>query len=366
MQDKPLRVGVIGTGVGAAVHLPGLRQIPEVDVVAVCAAHLDRARATTLLHQVPLYFDDYRRMFREAGLDAVTIATPPELHHPIAVAAAEAGLHILCEKPMARNAAEARDMFRLARDANIRHAVDYETRFLPTRQAVKHLIDRGYLGELQSVSVTVYRESWRERLRHSTSWLDSGERAGGVLGALGSDYIDTLRWWFGEIHAVAGALPHAGRGDDGFALIVQFASGALATVHVSTVAPVNLGDEIVAVGTEAMLAVQADGRLFGVRRDDRVVCEMPLPDVWGDLPKFPDWRVRPFVLLAREWIRSILTGTGAVPSFEDGMKVQEVLDSVQRSQELQRWIDTSGKKWPVCAGGGGAPWGTAMSSTRPV
>jgi len=316
-------------------------------VVAIGASRIEHARQAALLHQVPHFFDDYRRMFREANLHAVTIATPPEFHHPIAIAAAEAGLHILCEKPMARNAAEARDMHRLARDANVQHAVDYKTRFLPSRQVCKRLIDQGYLGELQSVSLTVFRQSWRDRLRHSTSSLDAGERAGGVLGALGSDYIDTLRWWFGEIHAVAGALPRTIRGSECFSLILQFASGALATIHVSAVAPMDVGDEIVAVGTDALLAVQADGRVFGMRRDEQVLSEIELPDVWGDLPNFADRRVRPFVLLAREWVRGILEGKSAVPSFEDGMKVQEVLDSVQRSQELQRWIDTSGKKWPV-------------------
>src|SRR5690606_29186011 len=208
----------------------------------------------------------YRRMFDEADLDAVTIATPPELHHAIAIAAAEAGLHILCEKPMAQSAAEARDMYRLAQDAGVHHAVDYEARFLPSRRVCKQMIERGYLGEFQSVSLTLYRRSWRDRLRHSSSSLDAGERAGGVLGALGSDYIDTLRWWFGDIHAVAGAIPKTGSGQASFSMILQFANGGVATINVSTMAPVDIGSEIVAVGSDGMLAVQADGRVFGVRR----------------------------------------------------------------------------------------------------
>lgn len=347
-QERALRVGVIGTGFGAAVHIPSLRQLPGVEVAAVCAAHLDRARAVSALQKVPLCFSDYKRMLREAELDAVTIATPPDLHHPISIAAAEAGLHILCEKPMARSAAEARDMWRLVRDAGVQHAVDYESRYLPSRLAFKRLVDKGYLGEFQSVSLTVYLQSWRERARHSSSSLDTGERTAGVLGALGSDYIDTLRWWFGEIHGVAGAMPRTDWSDSSFALIVQFASGGIGTIHISATSPVDLGAEIVATGTDAMIALQADGRLFGVRRDEQVVSELPVPtDLWGELPRFADERARPFMLLAAEWVRGILTGTGNWPSFEDGMKVQEVVDSVHRSQALSRWIDTSGKKWPV-------------------
>lgn len=341
---------MIGTGFGAAVHVPGLRQVPEAEVVAICAAHLDHARSVHLLQKVPLCFDDYRRMFREAELNAVTIATPPDLHHPIAIAAAEHGLHILCERPMARSAAEARDMLRLARDAGIQHAVDYDTRYTPVRARFKQLVDQGYLGEFQSVSLTVYRKSWRDRIRHSASSLDAGERVAGVLGALGSEYIDLLRWWFGDVHAVAGAAPRTGAaGDnDAFSVILQFATGGIGTIHVSAISPVDLGAEIVATGTQAMMALQADGRLFGVRRDEQVVAELAVPDEpGGDLPNFPDPRLRPFILLAKDWVSAILTGTGSVPTFEDGMKVQEVLDSVHRSQDLHRWIDTSGKKWPV-------------------
>ncbi|HET9014708.1 MAG TPA: Gfo/Idh/MocA family oxidoreductase [Thermomicrobiaceae bacterium] len=347
MQETPLRVGVIGTGFGAAVHVPGLRQIPGVEVAAICAAHLDHARSAALLHGVPTHFDDYRQMFREAELDAVSIAAPPELHHPIAIAAAESGLHILCEKPMARNAAEARDMFRLARDAGVRTAVDYEHRFTPSRLRVKKLVDSGYLGDFHSLSLTVYRTSWSDRRRHSSSALDEGERAGGVLGALGSDYVDVLRWWFGEVHGVAGATPKP-MGSDTFAALLQFASGGIATIHLSTSSPVDLGDEIVVTGSGAMIAVRADGRIFGVRRDEQVVGELAGDEPPAE-PAFasPDPRLRPFALLAGEWVRTIRTGKGYAPTFEDGMKVQEVLDSVRRSQELGRWIDTSGKRWPT-------------------
>lgn len=297
-----------------------------------------------------MYFDDYRRMFRDAELDAVTIATPPDVHHPIAIAAAEHELHILCEKPMARSAAEARDMFRLARDAGIQHAVDFESRFLPSPARVKRLIDQGYLGTFHSVSLTVYKKSWRDRLRHSSTVYDEGERAGGVLGALGSDYIDLLRWWFGDIHAVAGASPRNWSDETPavYSILLQFASGATGVIHLASSSPVDLGDETVILGSDAMIAMQSDGRIYGIRRDDQVVSELTsAEDPEEDVPDFPDPRMRPFTLLAKEWVRSILAGNGTAPSFEDGMKVQEVLDSVNRSQDLSRWIDTSGKKWPM-------------------
>ncbi|MBX6342421.1 MAG: Gfo/Idh/MocA family oxidoreductase, partial [Thermomicrobiaceae bacterium] len=303
------------------------------------------AHLAAIQHKVPSYYDDFKAMYRSAELHAVTIAAPPEVHHAAAVAAAERRLHILCEKPMAVSGAEARDMYRLVRDAGIQHAVDYESRFTPARREVKRLVEGGYIGRLCSVNVTVYRPDWRDRLRHSSSALDEGERSAGVLGAIGSDYIDSLRWWFGEIEAVAGAAAPDGAN---YAIALRFAGGAVGTIHLSAISPVALGDEVVAMGTDGMLALRADGRLFGTLRHQQCVTELPIEsDLGDDLPKFPDPRLRPFVLLAREWVRGIRTGESSAPTFEDGMKVQEVIDSVRRSQDLGRWIDTSGKKWPM-------------------
>lgn len=330
------------------MHIPGLRHVPNIEIAAVCAAHMEHARACMSRYHIPAGYDDYRQMFAEAKLDAVTIATPPSFHHPIAIAAVEAGLHILCEKPMAKSAAEARDMWRLVKDAGLQHAVDYEARFVPPRIAIKRLVAQGYLGEFQTVSLTVYRKPWQERPRGEWQ-LDAGERVAGALGALGTEYIDTLRWWFGDVHAVAGGTPQTELGSANFGGLLRFANGGLGTVHISSTSHIELGAEFVITGTDAMLALQADGRIFGMERDDDAFVELEVPDeeLWEDIPRFSDPRLRPFVQLAREWVRGIRFGASIVPSFEDGMKVQEVVDSIERSQALSRWIDTSGKKWPV-------------------
>src|SRR6185437_13469807 len=107
---NPLRVGVVGTAAGSAVHIPGLRQVPLVEVAAVAGIDGSSAASVAARYQIPAYFDDYRLMFRRAGINAVTIAVPAEFHHSGVIAAVEHGLHILCDAPMARSAAEARDM----------------------------------------------------------------------------------------------------------------------------------------------------------------------------------------------------------------------------------------------------------------
>jgi predicted dehydrogenase len=113
------------------MHIPGLQMLPQVEVVAVCTSEADQPHVVALRHHVPKYFDDHHQMIRKAELDAVVIAGSPAIHHSVAIAAAEFGLHILCEKPIVRNAAEARDMLRLVKEVSIHHAVNFRARSTP-------------------------------------------------------------------------------------------------------------------------------------------------------------------------------------------------------------------------------------------
>ncbi len=354
---KRLRVGVIGTGYGAAVHIPGLKHLPEVEVAAVCASHKDHALRAAHQHGITDHFDDVREMLQRMELDAVTIAVPPANQHPISVACVEHGVHMLCEKPMASSAAEARDMHRLVEEANLCHSVNFQSRYLPAHLRFKQLIDQGFIGDLESVTVTGYRMPWETRRSLERDWVDDGERSAGLLNAVGSEYVDLLRWCFGDYDAVCGATtsPPAMRSqsksrESSFSILVRFASGASGTVHVVGTSTVTIGDEIVASGQDGLLVLQSDGQLFGTRRDQHRVEPIEVDHFSErELAAVQHPRMLPFIILANDWVRRILGAedSSRLPSFHDGMKVQEVLHGVQRSERLSRWIDLSDKKWPV-------------------
>lgn len=356
-----IRVAVIGTGFGATVHIPALKYLPDTDVVAVCSRRSERARAIALEHNIPRQLTDFRELMRLDEIDAVAIAAPPYLHHQMALAAIEAGKHVLCEKPMARNLAESRDMVKMAQDAGLATMVNHEFRFLPLRARVKELIDDGYIGEPQAATMTFFRSNLADPASRPFGWLMERDKAGGMLGATGSHHVDALRWWFGEITAVAGAtatmikrrpIPQSEEmatvdADDNFALIVKFANGALGTVHVTTTAPHDLGDEIVLSGTEGILIIR-DDHLLGSRRNEGAPTELPIPERLADgIPELSHPLLPPTIRLMREWVKAIRTGEPSSPSFEDGMKVQEVLDGVVRSSQQGRWIETGGSRWSV-------------------
>lgn len=355
-------VAVLGTGFGEAVHIPALKHLDDVNIVAVVSRRADRAKAVASRHDIPNATTDWRDAITDPDVHAVVIATPPHLHHQMAIMALEAGKHVLCEKPMARNVAESRDMVKLAATANVVAMVNHEFRYMPIRARVKELIDEGYVGEPQSVSMNVFRSTLSDPNGRPFGWLMEQDKAGGMLGASGSHYIDSLRWWLGEIHAVTGTtatmvrrrrLPDSSAmagvdADDNFAFILKFANGAIATVHFCATAPIDAGEEITISGSEGLLIVQGDGELFGARRKDVGLRELPIPDrLSPKLPEFSHYLTRPTVLLMRDWIEAIRTGAGAAfsPSFADGAKVQEIMDGVIRSGVQGRWIDTSGSRW---------------------
>ncbi len=358
----PIGVAVLGTGFGEAVHIPALKHLEDVNIVSVVSRRADRAKAVASRHGIPTATTDWRDAITDPEVHAVVVATPPYLHHQMVITALEVGKHVLCEKPMARNLAESRDMVKLAATANVVAMINHEFRYMPIRARVKELIDEGYVGEPQSVSMNVFRSTLADPNDRPFGWLMEQDKAGGMLGASGSHYIDSLRWWLGEIHAVAGStatmvrrrrLPDSSGmagvdADDNFAFILKFANGALATVHFCATAPIDAGEEITISGSEGMLIIQGDGELFGARRRDVGLRELPIPDrLSPKLPEFSHYLTKPTVLLMRDWIKAIRTGAGAEfsPSFADGVKVQEIIDGVIRSGVQGRWIDTSGSRW---------------------
>ncbi|MGH2531073.1 MAG: Gfo/Idh/MocA family protein [Thermomicrobiales bacterium] len=357
-----IRVGVIGAGFGAAVHIPALNFLPETEVVAVCARRPERAHFVAAQHRIPTAVADYREIIRNPDVDAVVIATPPYLHHTMAIAALEAGKHVLCEKPMARNLAETRDMVKIAQQAHVVAMVNHEFRFMPSRARAKELIDEGYLGEPRSASLVIFRSNLADPNDTPFGWLMEQDKAGGMLGAAGSHYIDALRWWYGEVKGVTGATATMVKrrrladstgtapvdADDTFAFILRFVSGALATVHFTATGARDGGEHITLSGSEGMLIMQDDGRLYGARRRESFITELPIPDRHlGGVPSFDHPLTAPTVRLLREWVRAIRTGVTGAPSFADGAKVQEVLDGVARSSQQGRWIDVSGARFGI-------------------
>ena len=136
-----VRVGVIGTSWYAdMMHLPNLKSHPRAELAAICGRNRERAEEMARKYEIPRVFTDYRELIEEGDLDAVVVATPDDLHHPMTMAALDAGLHVLCEKPMALNAGQAGEMYDKAEAAGVKHMVFFTYRWWPSYRYLKQLV----------------------------------------------------------------------------------------------------------------------------------------------------------------------------------------------------------------------------------
>ena len=352
-----IRVAVLGTGFGAAVHLPAIRQIPELRAMGVCSRRAERAHDVAREFGAPLATTDFRELVRRPDIDAVIVATPPHLHHTMVLTALDAGKHVLCEKPMAKTFAEARDMVKMAERAGVSAMVNHEFRFVPTRAFVKELIEDGFVGEPYSASMTFYRSSLNDPDGLPFTWLMEQDKAGGMLGAIGSHHLDTLRWWLGEVKSVSGAtstmvkrrrIADSSRmatvdADDTFAVVLRFAGGAIGTVHYSAAATHEPADSLIISGSEGMITLGSDGRIFGGKRGEPLA-ELMIPEhLTRGASTGLHPLIQPTVLLLKTWVAAIRDRKQAAPSFYDGLRVQEILDAVGRSAASGRSVDLTAR-----------------------
>ncbi|HEX4213426.1 MAG TPA: Gfo/Idh/MocA family oxidoreductase [Candidatus Dormibacteraeota bacterium] len=195
-QSGQLRVGVIGLGFAGTTALKSFRNIPGVEVVALAGQERDRLEALGAEHAIPNLFTDYQDLLALPGLDAISIGVPNGLHRAIAVPALERGLHVLCEKPLARNAREAEEMVLAARHAGRVLQVVFNHRERGDVQLLRRYVDEGRLGRIYYAKAYWMR---RRGIPGMGSWFVSKEEAGGgCLIDLGVHVLDMAMFLMGE------------------------------------------------------------------------------------------------------------------------------------------------------------------------
>jgi predicted dehydrogenase len=348
-ETSPLRVGVIGTGFGALTHIPGFQRSPGVEVVAVASGREQRARRVAEKFGLQAGYGDYRQMLAEQRLDLVSIATPPGLHHEMALAAVERGCAVLCEKPFAMNLTEAREMLAAAEAAGVVHAVHHEFRYLPARAKLKELVDQGYLGELRTVRIDALSDVVIDAPSRPWFWWSDRAQGGGILGAFGSHLIDGLSWWFGPIVEVSAQLdtfvkqrqlPGSNEwrdvtADDQAVALFRLANGAQATFFLSGVTRPGQS-RFEAYGSEGTLIIDGADLLGARGKASLEPIELPVPP---PLQPGDDFRISPFISFLERFLPTLRGVEGEpVASFRDGVYVQAVMDAMHQSNDEGRTV----------------------------
>jgi predicted dehydrogenase len=295
----PIRVGVVGTSDWAEMHhIPAVKRHSGAALTAICSRN--RAHVETLAQKfgIPQTYTDYQAMLADANLDAIIVITPDDLHYPITMQALDAGLHVLCEKPLALTGGQAREMYEKAVAVNRKHMCLLSYRWLPHYRYARQLIDARYVGRCFHCHMRYVAGYGRDG---AYKWRYDRERGTGALGDLGSHMIDLARWFVGDIANVNGRLatfverPGAdgavpAPANDAALLNIEFANGAQGSMQISVVAHVgDRGQEqhIILHGEEGTLEIDAtfsSAEVRGARRSEGQIHPLLVPDeLWGTL-----------------------------------------------------------------------------------
>jgi len=251
-----VRFGLIGCGRVAPRHAQSLAQLSEARLVAVADVREDRARRFSEEYGVEAY-TDYQEMLARPDVDAVTVCVPSGLHAQVAIDVLRAGKHVLVEKPIALDLADADRMIATARETGLKLGVVLQNRYNSPVQQVRALVDQGRLGKLYlgSVCVRWYRpQSYYEDGWHGTLSMD-----GGALMNQSIHHLDALQWFMGpvaSVYAYTATLAHKMESEDVGVAVVRFRSGALATVEGSTLTwPQNLEGSVALFGARGSVEI---------------------------------------------------------------------------------------------------------------
>jgi len=377
MPQKPLNIGLVGYGFMGRTHSNAYKRVNDFFELeyrpvlkAVCGRTEQGAQAFADKWQYESFETDWRKLIERKDIDAIDICTPNDTHAPIAIAAAEAGKMVLCEKPLARTLKEAAPMVDAIEKAGVLNTVWYNYRRVPAVTLAKQLIDEGRLGRIFH-----YRANFLQDWTISADlpqggaglWrLDAASAGSGVTGDLLAHCIDTALWLNGSIKNVCATTEtfvkerkHTATGkvepvkiDDACTFFCRFENGSLGLFESTRYAR----------GHKALYTFEINGEKASIKWDLHDLHRLEYFDYndpgilrgWksihvtdGDHPYMKNWWVpglqigyeHTFVHQVADFLQGVAAGKPTSPTFREALETQAVCDAVLDSADQNKWED---------------------------
>ncbi|MFQ6035185.1 MAG: Gfo/Idh/MocA family protein [Sedimentisphaerales bacterium] len=379
---KKLNIGLIGYGFMGRTHSNAYRKVNnffdvpyEPVLQVVCGLAEDEAKAFAERWGYQSYATDWRKVIEDKSIDVVDICVPNDLHAEIAIAAAQAGKAICCEKPLALNAAQGEEMVRAVEKAGVANVVSFNYRRVPAVTLAKKLIDEGRLGRIFHYRAN-FLQDWTispavPQGGMATWRLDVKAAGSGVTGDLLAHCIDTAMWHNGPItdvcamtetfvkermHAETGKVEPVGI-DDACTFFCRFKNGSLG----------NFESTRYARGHKALYTFEINGEHASIawdlhdlhrlsyfdHRDESIVrgwrsvhvtdSDMPYMDKWW-VPGLQIGYAETFVHQAAEFLQNLAKGKPTSPTFRDALATQYVCEAVLNSAKSNKWEKVKGQR----------------------
>ena len=380
---KKFNIGMVGYKFMGKAHSHAYKEAPmafpgaPVPVMkAICGRNREGVERAAVQFGWETVVTDWRELVNRDDIDIIDINAPSDAHKDIAVAAARAGKHVFCEKPLALNLADAREMLRAAEEAGVKHMICFNYRFAPAVQLAKKLVQEGRLGRIYHFRAW-FLQDWIVDPDFPLVWrLDKKVAGSGAHGDLGAHLIDLAHFLIGDMEEVVGMsetfirerpLPSEMTGlsakgdasapkgevtvDDATLFLARFANGALGSFEATRFAPghrctnafeINGSKGSVKFDFERMneLQVYFTDDAEDVQGFRRVMVTDPAHaymDAWWPAGHSIGYG-QTFTHVVVELLSAIAEDRQPVPNFRDGVKCQEVLEAVERSVAERRWV----------------------------
>jgi predicted dehydrogenase len=361
--DAP-RVAVVGTNFGCQAHVRALRAA-GFEVNALVGRDAKRTRERAQAFDVPDALTSFEKALEIPGLDAVAISSPPETHKPLALQALARRKHVLCEKPLALTAGDAREMLDAARRAGVVHMVEHQFRFRPHEIALRRAIQSGALGELRNATFVLDASICADPARMGIpEWWYESRRGGGWLRNLASHVIDLIRYTLGEFEAVSADLTlgtdRKMNADDSYSVVFRLRNGLEGVMQGSCRAWDFVNVARVS-GTQATTSVEVDPQTLrpvlwiADRNGKRALpppADIAVPPALDVLPTSADTPAydaihnmvsgSPEYIMQAAAFRDAIHGRTAGPvtsaNFRDGVAHMMVIEAIEKSVQTREWV----------------------------
>jgi len=373
---KTLNVAMIGYGGIGRVHVMAYRTIPfhyalpadTINIIGVATTRPETAQKAAREIGCDFYTHDYQDLLARDDVDVVDCCVPNHKHEEIIVAAAEAGKHIYCEKPLAMNVSEGQRIVKAVEHAGVKTQMTFNNRFFPAITRARQLIEEGFLGHLFSFRGRYYRASYIDREKPLSWRLRKDVSGGGALFDLGSHILDLIYYLLGDFASIQatldtlikerpvgpGATEKAPVDVDDIALMhARMADDTLGLVEISrmgTGTPNDLQIEI--FGEKGAIRFRSTDSSWLEVYDARDAGQ-PLGGMRGfrkletmqrhEGQKSPDWSMPPGFVRGHaecqyQFLKAISDDLPCSPTLKDGLHIQEVMEAAIRSSDEERWV----------------------------
>jgi len=364
---EPLGFGLVGYGFMGKAHSNALRTIPYIfwpsrlrpELVAIAGRTEEKVREAATRYGYALYTTDWRDLIEDERVQVLDNVTPDAMHVEPLLAAIARGKHVVCEKPLAPDPADARLLYEAADAAGVKHLVCFNYRYFPAVQLARELLQSGELGELHQA-----------RFRYSQEWRNDPElvpgTAAGVVDIICSHAIDQARLLCGEIESVSASISSVNprrtwtggeaSTDDTVAFVAELEGGLVATVDASLAAPgrknhlaweINGAKGSLAWNLERPNELQvyrSGGRTAGFSEVIVTEADHPLVAPWWPSAHVLGWEHGHVNMLAH-FVDAVAGGSAIEPvgaTFYDGLRVAQVTAAVRASAERGERVAVEG------------------------